>query len=414
MGFAVNDEGADGQWFSTLTADIGTRVAAVGPDLVALSHAIHAQPELRFEEHRAAAVLEAFLGSQGFSVTAGVAGMDTAFLATRVFGEDGPTVGVFCEYDALPGIGHACGHNIVAAAGAGAAVSAARLLESRGIPSGRIVVIGSPGEEGGGGKARLIDAGALAGVDAAVMIHPAGFDIVERPLLGRLSLEVTFTGRAAHAAGSPHEGLNALDAATLLLVSIGLLRQQLRPESRVHAIVVEGGEAVNVIPERSRLKVFVRSPDPEYLRGRLQTAVQDCAGGAAMATGTTVEVTEVAPSYDPLNSNGLLADLARQAFLAVGREPSAVPEPGGSSDMGNVSQILPAIHPYICVRPGLSMHTRDFASAADSPDADRALTDAATILGSVLAALLDRPHLVEDARKVFDGLQPSDPCRWVA
>jgi amidohydrolase len=340
--------------------------------------------------------------------------MDTAFLATRVFGEDGPTVGVFCEYDALPGIGHACGHNIVAAAGAGAAVSAARLLESRGVTSGRIVVIGSPGEEGGGGKARLIDAGALAGVDAAVMIHPAGFDIIERPLLGRLSLEVTFTGRAAHAAGSPYEGLNALDAATLMLVSIGLLRQQLRPESRVHAIVVEGGEAVNVIPERSRLKVFVRSPDPEYLRGRLQTAVQDCAGGAAMATGTTVEVTEIAPAYEPLNGNGLLADLARRAFVAVGREPAADPVPGGSSDMGNVSQILPAIHPYICVRPGLSMHTRDFADAADSPDADRAVTDAATILGSVLAALLVRPHLVEDARKVFDGIQPSGPCRWEA
>jgi amidohydrolase len=414
MGFAVNDERADSQWFSELTDDIGTRVAAVGPELVALSHDIHAQPELRFEEHHAAAVLEAFLGSQGFSVTAGVAGMDTAFLATRVFGEGGPTVGVFCEYDALPGIGHACGHNVVAAAGAGAAVSAARVLESRGVTSGSIVAIGSPGEEGGGGKARLIEAGALAGVDAAVMIHPAGFDIVERPLLGRLSLEVTFTGRAAHAAGSPQEGLNALDAATLLLVSIGLLRQQLRPESRVHAIVVEGGEAVNVIPERSRLKVFVRSPDPEYLRGRLQTAVQDCAGGAAMATGTTVEVTEVAPSYDPLNSNGPLADLARQAFLAVGREPSAVPEPGGSSDMGNVSQLLPAIHPYICVRPGLSMHTRDFAGAADSPDADRALTDAATILGSVLAGLLDRPQLVDDARQAFDGLQPSDSRRWVA
>jgi amidohydrolase len=410
----VSGESADRQWITELAAETGTRTAVIGPELVALSHAIHARPELRFEEHDAVAALQAFLGGRGFPVTAGVAGMDTAFLATRVFGEEGPTVGVFCEYDALPGIGHACGHNVIAAAGAGAAVSAAQVLEARGVTSGRIVVIGSPGEEGGGGKARMIDAGALAGLDAAVMIHPAGFDIVERPLLGRVSLEVTFTGRAAHAAGSPDEGLNALDAATLMLVSIGLLRQQLRPSARVHAIVAEGGEAVNVIPERSRLKVFVRSPDTEYLRGRLQTAVENCARGAAMATGTTAEIAEVAPAYEPLNSNALLADLAREVFIAVGRESAAVPAPGGSSDMGNVSQVLPAIHPYICIRPGLSMHTRDFAAAAESPDADRAVTDGATILGSVLAALLVRPELVEDAKKAFDGTRPSRASRQLA
>jgi amidohydrolase len=397
----VTDQPGSGQWMSDLAAEIGGRAAALNPELVALSHAIHARPELRFEEHHAAAALEAFLGTQGFSVAAGVAGMDTAFLATRAFGEDGPTVGVFCEYDALPGLGHGCGHNIIAAAGAGAAVSAARLLESRGVTGGRIVVIGSPGEEGGGGKARLISAGALTGVDAAMMIHPAGFDAVERPLLGRVSLEVTFAGRAAHAAGSPHEGLNALDAATLTLVSIGLLRQQLRPEARVHAIVIEGGEAVNVIPERSRLRVFVRSPDPEYLRGRLQTAVQDCARGAALATGTTVEIAETAPAYEPLNTSAVLAELAGPAFAAVGREPIADPVAGGSSDMGNVSQILPAIHPYICVRPGLSLHTRDFEAAAGSPDADRAVIDGAAVLGTMLGALLVRPQLVEEARKAF-------------
>jgi len=398
---------ADRQWIRSLTAEIGARTAAVGPDLVALSHAIHGRPELRFEEHHAAAALQEFLGARGFPVTAGAAGMDTAFLATRQFGVGGPTVAVFCEYDALPGIGHACGHNIIAAAGVGAAVSAAQVLESRGAASGRLVVVGSPGEEGGGGKARLMAAGVLAGVAAAVMIHPAGFDIVERPLLGRLSLEVTFTGRAAHASGAPYDGLNALDAATLMLVSIGLLRQQLRPSARVHAIVAEGGEAVNVIPERSRLKVFVRSPDSDYLRGRLQTAVEDCARGAAIATGTTTEIAEVAPAYEPLNSNAPLADLAREVFIAVGREPGADPVPGGSSDMGNVSQILPAIHPYICIAPGLSMHTRDFAAAADSPAADRAVTDGATILGTMLAALLARPQLVEEAKEAFDGSQPS-------
>jgi len=169
-----------------------------------------------------------------------------------------------------------------------------------------------------------------------------------------------------------------------------------------------------VIPERSRLKVFVRSPDTDYLRGRLQTAVEDCARGAAIATGTTTEIAEVAPAYEPLNGNALLADLAREVFIAVGREPAADPVPGGSSDMGNVSQILPAIHPYICVAPGLSMHTRDFAAAADSPAADRAVTDGATILGAVLAALLSRPQMVEEAKEVFDGTQPSRAPRWLA
>jgi amidohydrolase len=408
--FVVNGEPAS-TWMGEVTAAVGAMTAAAGPELVALSQAIHAQPELRFEEHHAAAALTAFLSGQGFAVTGGVAGMDTAFLATRDFGSDGPIVGVFCEYDALPGIGHACGHNVIAAAGAGGAVGAALVLAARGVAAGRIVVIGSPGEEGGGGKARLIEAGALAGVDAAVMIHPAGFDIIDRPLLGRISLEVTFSGRAAHAAGAPYEGLNALDAATLTLVSIGLLRQQLRPSARVHAIVAEGGDAVNVIPERSRLKIFVRSPDPEYLRGRLRPAVENCARGAAIATGTTVEVAEVAPAYQPLNCNSVLAGLARDAFLAVGREPAARPGPGGSSDMGNVSQVLPAIHPYICIRPGLSMHTRDFAAAAASADADRAVIDGATILGSVLTALLERPELVAEARRVFDETEPPPAAR---
>ncbi|MGH3272759.1 MAG: M20 family metallopeptidase [Streptosporangiaceae bacterium] len=394
-------------WLSDLTAEIAARTATAGPDLIALSHAIHARPEVRFQEHHAAASLAAFLGGQGFSVTAGVAGMDTAFLATRVFGVGGPTIGVFCEYDALEGIGHACGHNIIAAAGAGAAVSAARWLEQRGDAPGRIVVIGSPGEEGGGGKARLIGAGALAGVDASVMIHPASRDVVHRPSLGRIAFEATFTGRAAHAAAAPHEGLNALDAATLTLVSIGLLRQQMRPDSRVHAIVVEGGDAVNVIPERSRLRVFVRSGDPQYLRGRLAPAVLNCVAGAAMATGTTVEMTEAAPAYDPMNSNPVLADLARDAFMAVGREPAILSTPGGSTDMGNVSQLMPVIHPYIGVTPGLSLHTRDFAAAAGSPDADRAVLDGATILGALLAALLARPRLVTDARQAFDANQAS-------
>ena len=176
------------------------------------------------------------------------------------------------------------------------------------------MVLGSPGEEGGGGKVRLIDAGVLDGMDAAVMTHPAGFDAVSRTNLGRLSLEAVFHGRASHAAAAPEIGRNALDAVTVLLVAIGLLRQQVRTDSRIHARIAEGGQSINIIPELARAELFVRSPDHDYLRGRLYEAVRDCVQGAALATGTTAELTEPAPAYDPVLANPVLADLAAKTF----------------------------------------------------------------------------------------------------
>ncbi|HEY4456068.1 MAG TPA: peptidase dimerization domain-containing protein, partial [Pseudonocardiaceae bacterium] len=241
----------------------------------------------------------------------------------------------------------------------------------------------------------------LSDVDVAVMAHPAGFDAVSRTNLGRASLEAVFTGRASHAAAAPEHGLNALDAATLLLVAIGLLRQQLRTDSRLHANLVEGGDAINVIPERSRVKLFIRSPDVDYLRDRLYTALHDCVRGAAIATGTTYELTEVAPAYDPVRTNPVLADLASGAFEALGRPLDPVAGRSGnagSTDMGNVSQLVPAIHPYICVTPGLSLHTRDFAAAARGEDGNRAVRDGASLLAITVSALFDHPELVDEAK----------------
>lgn len=394
----------DGEWVGALVEELSREVSGVLPDLVALSHEIHGQPELRFEEHRAAAHICELLTDEGFAVSSNLADMKTAFRAERSFGRGGATIAVFCEYDALEGLGHACGHNIIAAAGAGAAIAASRWLEANGTVEGRVVVLGSPGEEGGGGKVHLIDAGAIDGLDAAVMMHPAGFNAVDRPNLGRVSLEVVFSGRASHAAAAPEGGLNALDAATLFLVALGLLRQQLRTDSRVHAIVLEGGEAVNVIPERSRVKVFIRSPDPEYLRGRLYRAVRDCADGAALATGTTAELAEVAPAYESMLSNPVLGDIAAKALTAVGRDPDVASVPGGSAgstDMGNVSRVLPAIHPYICVAPGLSMHTRTFEEAAGAEAGDKALADGAAVLAATIVGLLSRPALLHQAKEAF-------------
>lgn len=371
------------------------------PELVAISHAIHAAPELRFEEHAASALLQRSLAYHQFSVSPATAGMATAFLAERRFGEGGPTVAIFCEFDALAGIGHGCGHNIIAAAGTGAAVAAGDHLAGRPQVAGRILVVGSPGEEGGGGKLRLLEAGVLDDVDAAIMVHPAGFDAVRRTNPGRASFEVRFRGRAAHAAAAPEEGRNALDGATLLLVALGLLRQQIRPDARIHAIVRDGGQSVNVIPEEAAVSVFLRSPDGAYLRGRLELALRDCAAGSALSTGTTADVVEPSPPYLPVEPNPVLLELARRAWEAVGRDPSGGGAEGGSSgstDMGNVSHAMPAVHPYLCVVPGAVLHTREFTTMACGPDGDRAVADGATVLGVMACALLEHPELAEAAR----------------
>jgi amidohydrolase len=395
---------------STQASDVGelarearAHTERLRPELLSLSHAIHGAPELRFEEHAAAGRLRNVLSNHGFDVEAGIGGLDTAFRASRTFGSGGPTVAVFCEYDALPGLGHGCGHNIIASAGVGGALATAALLAER-AGVGRLLVLGSPGEEGGGGKVKLIEAGVLDGVEAAVMTHPAGFDAVSRTNLGRLSLEAEFTGRASHASAAPEGGRNALDAATLLLVAIGLLRQQIKDGSRIHAKVAEGGQSINIIPERARVELFVRSIDSEYLRGRLLDAVRDCVRGAAIATGTTAQFTEVAPAYDPVLPNPVLADLAVEAFGALGRpiaHGTGWSGPAGSTDMGNVSQLLPALHPYVCAQPGIALHTRDFVGAAVGDGGDAAVLDGGALLATLVTTLFTRPDVLERAKAEF-------------
>lgn len=383
-----------------------TRGLAAGlqPELLATSHAIHAAEELRFEEVKSSQILQDFLTDNDFAVSSAVAGMPTAFIARRSFGSGGPTIAIFCEFDALEGIGHGCGHNIIAAAGVGAAVSAAQWLRGRDGSRATILVVGSPGEEGGGGKIRLLEAGLLAGVDAAIMVHPAGFDAVTRINPGRAAYEIRFRGKASHAAAAPEEGRNALDAATLMLVAIGLLRQQIRPDARIHAIVRDGGQAVNVIPEETSLSVFVRSPDGAYLRDRLLPAMHACANGAALATGTVADIVESSPAYLPVEANPVLAELAELAWTAIGRSTAVGGSNGGSSgstDMGNVSRDIPAIHPYVCVRPGAILHTREFSEMSVSADGDRAVLDGTALLGAIACVLASDPGLLDDVRRSF-------------
>ena len=376
-------------------------------DLLNASRDIHSAPEIRFEEYKASGLLCELLRKHGFEVEEGLATMPTAFRGIKRFGVGGPTVVVFSEYDALPGIGHACGHNVIATAGLGAGLIAAALLEHDQDSNGTLIVLGSPGEEGGGGKVKLIDAGELAQVDAAVMIHPAGYDAVSRENLGRIALEISFEGKASHAASAPDQGLNALDAATLFLVAIGLLRQQVRSSSRLHAIVLDGGEAVNVIPESSRLRVFVRSPDNTYLYERLLPAVEACAKGAAIATGTVATLEEVAPAYASLRTNSVVAEVAREAFTALGRAPkdeASENSSAGSTDMGNVSRVVPSIHPYINIGTGIAGHTREFERAAGGPEGESAVLDGATILATTVVVLMKDADLLERAKAEFAAM----------
>lgn len=394
----------DTSWVADIAAEMKVETEELRSELLDLSHSIHDNPELRFEEFQASAHLTKYLQQMGFSVSTGIADMPTAFRAEKQFGDGGPTIGVFCEYDALPDIGHACGHNIIAAAGAGAGVAACNWLQKKGSHNGKVVVIGSPGEEGGGGKVYLINSGELNEFDAMVMVHPSGYNAVDRPNLGRISLEFTFTGKPSHAAAAPEVGINALDGATLMLVAVGLLRQQLLPDSRVHAIIADGGQSVNIIPERAKVKLFIRSADEIYLRERMLKAVTDCANGAALATGSSVEIEEVAPAYQPIVTNPILSKITHEAFEAIGRKIDPLPSKptsAGSTDMGNVSRVVPAVHGYISVVPGLAIHTHDFEQAAGSEAGESAAIDGATVLATVIASLITHQELVKDAKTAF-------------
>lgn len=366
---------------------------------------LHARPEIRFEERFAAQRLTGELEAAGFAVERGTAGLETAFVgrwSTPGAGDSTPTIAVFCEFDALEGIGHACGHNLIAACGLGAGLLLTRALSAQGAPEAHVVVIGSPGEEGAAGKVPMIEAGVLDGVDLAIMIHPSGGNAVGGTSLSRVALDVDFRGRASHAAGAPERGINALDASTLSLTAIGLLRQQLPDDVRVHAIVTDGGQAPNIIPEHTALRCFVRAADNAVLLDDVVPRVQRCFEGAAHATGCEVEIAQNTPPYLSLVSNPTLTGLSRRAFLATGRTLAGGDAGSGSTDMGNVSQVVPAVHPMICLAEGVSPHTREFASAAgEAETASPVIADGAVILAAIALTVFGDPALAEQAQAEF-------------
>ncbi len=351
-------------------------------DLIDLSHRINANPELGFEEHRSAAWVCDALEANGFAVSRGVADLPTAFVAAAGDGE--LVLGICAEYDALPGIGHACGHNVIAAAAVGAAIALAPLA---GELNATIKVFGTPAEEGGGGKVLMLERGAFEGVHAAMMVHPvpANEEIVRTEgIIASSHLEVEYTGRAAHAAAYPWLGLNAADALTVAQVGIGLLRQHFEPGDRVHGVVTLGGGAPNVIPERTTGSFIVRSKTLERL-DRLEARVRDCFEAGALATGCSVEVRRPDPTYSHFEDDEDLVELYTANTTALGRPPKELPEDlkdaVGSTDMANVSLAIPSIHPMVGVESGDAVnHQAAFAAACVTPSADEALIHGATAM----------------------------------
>ncbi|QZY50592.1 M20 family metallopeptidase [Leucobacter tenebrionis] len=362
-----------------LKRQIAERRAEVDAELVGLSNELHGDPELGWQEFRSSARVAGVLGRHGFAVEQPYLGLDTAFRAVRNPGGRF-TVGFLAEYDALPGLGHACGHNLISAMSVGGAIALAEVADELGIT---VEVIGTPAEEGYGGKIELLDRGAFAELDFALMAHPAPVDVAEAEPFAVAHWHIRYDGRAAHAAAYPERGVNANDAFVIAQTAIALLRQQLPPSVRVHGVQTRGGEAPNAIPERTEGRWYVRAETTEQLL-ELERRVLKCFEAGALATGAELTVTPEGSRYSEMRTDLEAQELYRANAIALGRDfdvdPVAATMNRASTDMGNVSQVVAAIHPYIGVGGEASNHQPAFAEACVGPAAERALRDGATAL----------------------------------
>lgn len=388
---------------SALYDSINQRIDDVADELLEASHAIHANPELAFEEHFACATLTKALEKHDLTVETGVFTLDTAFETQLNAEADGPTVAILAEYDALPGIGHACGHNIIATTALGATLG---LQAVAGSLPGKIRLLGTPAEEKGGGKELMARAGAFEGVDAAMMIHPAGVNLASMPCICVAEVEVIYHGRSSHASAMPHKGINALDGLLLAYQAISNLRQHIRPNERIHGIITEGGAAPNIVPDRTAGQFYVRAADEKAL-SKLKPRVQACFEAGAKGSGCEVEVNWANVDYLDLNTNWPLADHFQMHAESVGREfvpyEDALGFGAGSTDMGNVSHRVPSIHPMLAVAPpNVVIHNPEFAKWAASDKGDAAVIDGAKALALTAADYLLSPALQEEAARAYD------------
>jgi len=380
-------------------ARIAAAVRSARDEIVDLSHRIHADPEPAFEEHRAATRVAEVLARHGFTVDHPAGRLSTAVRATLRGGRagDGPRIGILGEYDALPGLGHGCGHNTMAASGVGAAIALAAVAD--GLP-GEIVFLGTPAEEHGSGKQFMIDDGLFDGLDAALLYHPCDRNHVEIHPLASEDVDVVFTGLQSHASADPWLGRNALDALILLFTSVGLWRQQLRPTARVHGIIREGGTAANIIPDHTVAWFMIRSDDEDDYR-QMRDRFRQLCEAAAIATGTTVEVTFSGGSRT-MRNNAVLVERFRANMAAYGIADEGDDPSSGSTDMANVSWVCPTIHPELAMAPpGTPGHSILFRDAAVSPQADEVTLVAATLVAQTALELFLDPDLVAAAWAEF-------------
>ena len=384
-----------------LKKEVCANVDALSDSLILASHAIHAKPELAFQEYFAHELLTERVEEAGLSVERGACGLETAFVST--FGEKGVEVGILSEYDALPGIGHACGHNIIATTGLGASLALAKLGAA--LP-GRVRYLGTPAEEAGGGKEIMAQAGAFKGLDTAMMVHPAGINLVTMPSVAMNEVRVTFTGKAAHASAMPFAGINALDALVSAYQSIAQLRQHIRQNERIHGIFNEAGLAPNIVPDRAVGTFYVRAANGIAL-AELKTRVKNCFEAGALAAGCDVEIRWALGDYLEIKDCWPLAERYKANAESLGRSffpLEKIPTTGaGSTDMGNISHRVPSIHPMIaCAPPHVVIHNPEFAKYAGSEAGDAAVLDGAKALAMTAIDVMTDDQLLKDARDQFN------------
>lgn len=385
---------------AALKSEVSRQVEQQRQELIKLSLKIHANPELGFKEKRASGWLTDYLARNGFQIENGVGGLATAFKAA--YGSNKPVIALFAEYDALPEIGHACGHNIIAASAVGAGVASKCVVDNCG---GEVVVFGTPAEELFGGKVPLLKAGVFDGVDVAMIIHPGVRNAATTEALACIGLEAEFFGKSVHAAAYPERGVNALEAMILAFNAVNSLRQHIKDKARIHGIITHGGEAANVVPAYSAATFLVRAMDNAYL-DELKQKVLNCFEGAALATGARLDYRWSEITYAPMKNNLVLAKLFAQNLESLGRRvESFEPHFGfGSTDMGNVSQVIPAIHPSVAiVSPDVLLHSADFAVAAASESGHEGLLDAAKALAMTVVDLLSEPQALAGVKDEFSG-----------
>ncbi|HYV85877.1 MAG TPA: amidohydrolase [Patescibacteria group bacterium] len=368
------------------------------PSIQNLARRIFALGELSLEEFRSADLLVRFLRAEGFRVRRGVAGLPTAFVARRQGVRPRPRLALLAEYDALPGIGHACGHNLIGAAACGAAAIAARVSRD----AGTIVVYGTPAEETLGGKVAMTRRGLFRGLDAALMFHPSTEDRVATTSLACHSLEVTYLGRAAHAVAAPETGINALTSVLRLFAAVDRLPERLPRGARLAGIIAEGGARPNIVPERAVARFTLRARTRRDL-ARVESAFRSAARRAGRVTGARVRIRPLDLPYDEMRTNETLARIFREELAALGRRAVETPRRRmGSLDMGNVSQVVPAIHPYVAIAPVTTpLHSRAFARRAGGRSGRRGLEVATRALAATALRLIADPEIVEAARREF-------------